>query len=98
MKFQRNHLKSGYSQSAAPRLLQNLVENLRCRQIIVSYNNTYDARSGASNNKIQEQEIIDILSAKGEVHKREIDYKGFNAGKTDFKDHKEFLFICNVNQ
>lgn len=98
MKFQRNHLKSGYSRSVAPRLLQNLVDNLRCRQIIVSYNNTYDARSGASNNKIQEQEIFDILRTKGEVRKEEIDYKGFNAGKTDFKNHKEFLFICNVNQ
>lgn len=98
MKFKRNHLKSGYSRSSAPRLLQDLVNNLQCKQIIVSYNNTYDARSIASNNKIQEFELWEILSSKGTVRKFEIDYKGFNAGKTDFKNHKEFLFVCNVNQ
>ena len=35
---------------------------------------------------------------KGKVVKHEIDYKFFNAGKTDLKNHKEFLFVCEVNQ
>lgn len=96
MKFHRNHLKSGYSRAAAPRLLADLVNNLHCRVIIVSYNNTYNARSGASNNKIQEHEILEILQARGEVHKVAIDYKGFNAGKTDFQNHQEYLFVCKV--
>ncbi len=96
MKFKRDNLKSGYSRSVAPALFQDLVSSLQCRVIIVSYNNTYNARSVASNNKIQEEEIMRILSEKGEVTKTGIDYHSFNAGKTDLPNHKEYLFICCV--
>ena len=98
MKFKRNHLKSGYSRSIAPKLLEDLVKSLNCRVIIVSYNNTYNARSGASNNKIQEEEIVLILSKIGEVERVDIDYKAFNSGKTDLKNHKVYLFICKKNK
>lgn len=96
MKFKRNHLKSGYSRAAAPQLMKDLVDNLKCRLIVVSYNNTYNAHSGASNNKIQEQQLMDILQAKGETRRVDIDYKAFNSGQTDLVNHKEYLFICNV--
>lgn len=96
MKFKRDNLKSGYSRSVAPMLFQDLVSSLQCRVIIVSYNNTYNARSGASNNKIQEEEIMRILSARGEASKIDIDYRSFNAGKTDMPNHKEYLFVCRV--
>lgn len=98
MKFKRNHLKSGYSKSKAPELFKDLIENINAKLIVVSYNNTYNARSGASNNKISENQIINILSAKGKLTKKEIKYKAFNAGKTDFNDHKEYLYICEVNK
>lgn len=98
MKFKRNHLKSGYSRSVAPKLLEDLVNALNCQVIIVSYNNTYNARSGASNNKIQEEEIVEILSAKGDVERIDMDYKAFNSGKTDLKNHKEYLFICKIRR
>ncbi len=98
MKFKRDELKSGYSRSKAPLLFKDLIDSLDCKIIIVSYNNTYSAKSTASNNKIQEQEIIDILESKGKVTKKEYNYKFFNTGKTDFKEHKEFIFICEVRQ
>lgn len=98
MKFKRDELKSGYSRSKAPLLFKDLIDSLDCKIIIVSYNNTYSAKSTASNNKIQEQEIIDILESKGKVTKKEYSYKFFNTGKTDFKEHKEFIFICEVRQ
>ncbi len=97
MKFKRDELKSGYSRSAAPTLFKNLIEDLKCKVIVVSYNNTYSAKSIASINKISEQQIIEILSSKGNVTKKEIKYSAFNAGKTDMNDHKEFLFVCEVN-
>lgn len=96
MKFKRNHLKSGYSQSRAPVFFQELITNIKAKIIIVSYNNTYSARSNASNNKISMEQILDVLHKKGVVKSIEIPYKSFNAGKTDFKDHKEFLFVCEV--
>ena len=98
MKFKRNHLKSDYSKSKAPIVFEDLISNIKGKLIVVSYNNTYDAKSGASNNKISEEQILSILSKKGKVVKHEIDYKFFNAGKTDLKNHKEYLFVCEVNQ
>lgn len=96
MKFLRNELKSGYSTASAPKLFNDLVQHLNCKLIVVSYNNTYSASSSASNNRIKEQEIFSILSKRGKVRKTEIDYKSFNAGKTDLKNHQEYLFVCNV--
>lgn len=96
MKFKRNHLKSEYSRAKAPEVFADLIENIKGKLIVVSYNNTYDAKSGASNNKISEKQIEDILSKKGKLTKYEIDYKFFNAGKTDLKNHKEYLFVCEV--
>lgn len=98
MKFKRNHLKSDYSRSKAPIVFKDLIDSLDTKLIVVSYNNTYNARSGASNNKISEQQLLDILKAKGKVTRHEIKYKAFNAGKTDFDNHKEYLYVCEVNE
>lgn len=96
MKFERNALKSGYSRASAPALFEDLIRSLRCRLIVVSYNNTYKAGSSASVNKIGEDELVRILSMRGKVFKREIDYSYFNAGKTEFEGHKEYIFVCEV--
>ena len=96
MKFKRDELKSDYSYSKAPKVFADLIENIDAKKIIVSYSNTYDAKSNASNNKITEEQIIDILNKKGTLKKIEIPYKSFNAGKTDLKNHKEYIFICEV--
>ena len=97
MKFKRNHLKSGYSRSKAPLLMEDLIMKLKANVIVVSYNNTYDAKSGASNNKITEEQLVSILEKKGKVSVTEIDYKFFNSGKTDLKNHKEKIYVCEVN-
>ena len=96
MKFKRNHLKSDYSKAKAPIVFEDLINNIKGKLIVVSYNNTYDAKSGASNNKISEEQLETILSKKGKLTKIEIDYKFFNAGKTDLKNHKEYLYVCEV--
>ena len=98
MKFKRNHLKSDYSKSKAPVVFEDLINNIKGKIIVVSYNNTYDAKSGASNNKISEKQIEDILTKKGKLTKIEIDYKFFNACKTDLKNHKEYLYVCEVGK
>ncbi|MFA5208007.1 MAG: DNA adenine methylase [Candidatus Paceibacterota bacterium] len=98
MKFKRNHLKSDYSKSKAPIVFKDLIDNIKARVIVVSYNNTYSAKSNASNNKISESELIKILSNRGKVITKEIDHKFFNSGKTNFKNHKELLYICKVKK
>ncbi len=97
MKFKRNYLKSDYSKAKAPTVFKDLIDNLRAKLIVVSYNNTYSARSSASNNKISSSQLFNILSVRGKVKVREIKYKYFNSGKTNFNNHKEFLYICKTN-
>ena len=96
MKFKRDWLKSGYSRAEAPILFDDLVQSLDCKVIIVSYNNTYSAKSAASINKITEEQLQNILNKKGKTTKVAIDYSAFNAGKTNLEKHKEYIFTCEV--
>ncbi|MCI5582994.1 MAG: DNA adenine methylase [Anaeroplasma sp.] len=96
MKFKRNELKSDYCRSKAPQLFEDLINNLDCRLIVVSYNNTYKAGSISSVNTISEEDMIRILSSKGKLTIKEKDYKAFNSGKTELEGHKEYLYICEV--
>lgn len=98
MKFKRDELKSDYCRNKAPLLFADLIENLDCELIVVSYNNTYTAGSISSVNTISGEQIIDILSKKGRVEVKEVAYKAFNSGKTELKGHKELLYICEVRK
>lgn len=97
MKFKRDGLKSDYCRNnKAPQVFEDLINSLQCKLIVVSYNNTYDAKSSSSNNTISEDQLLNILKKKGKVRKKEIDYNPFNTGKTNFENHKEYLYICEV--
>lgn len=98
MKFKRNELKSDYCRSKAPTLFEDLIDNLDCKLIVVSYNNTYKAGSISSVNTISSEQLINILNKKGKVTVKSIDYKCFNAGKSELNGHKELLYICEVNK
>jgi adenine-specific DNA-methyltransferase len=89
---------SDYCRSKASTVFQNLINELQCSYIVVSYNNTYFSKSNSSKNKITLEEIETILSSKGETQVYERSHKYFNSGKTDFNNHKELLFITRVNQ
>ncbi|WP_288189235.1 DNA adenine methylase [uncultured Treponema sp.] len=98
MKFKRNELKSDYCRNKAPSLFSDLIENLKCKLIIVSYNNTYKAGSISSVNTISSDYIIKTLEAKGKLSVEELNYKAFNSGKTELQGHKEYLYICEVGK
>lgn len=89
---------SGYCTTKAPLYFNDLIMNLNARYFVVSYNNTYQSKSSSSANKIQLQQILDILNKCGETQVFEHSYNAFNTGKTEFKDHKEFLFVTQVNE
>ena len=96
MKFKKGRITSKYSTHEAKTIFEDLITKLKCKLLIVSYNNTYDAKSQSSINKISQADLLEILSKKGKVEKYEIDYKYFNTGKTDFNNHKEILYVCEV--
>ena len=89
---------SEYCSSRAPQAFEDLISHLRTKYIAVSYNNTYHSKSSSSRNKITLEEIKAILSKRGETKVFEHSHQFFNAGKTNFDNHKELLFITKVNE
>lgn len=87
---------SDYCRNSAPEVFADLIGKLDTKYIAVTYNNTYNSKSSSSRNKITLEEIQEILSARGETRVYEKSHPCFNAGKTEFDDHKEYLFITKV--
>lgn len=95
-KMDRSSLKSQYCSKDAPLALSELVGALKCRYIVLSYNNTGSSANMRSNAKISDSEITDILSSKGEVKVYDKAYRPFCAGKSKTSSNRERLFICEV--
>lgn len=89
---------SDYSRASAPRVFNDLIQNLNVRYIVVTYNNTYNSKSSSSKNKITHDEILDSLNKVGKTSVFEMPFQFFNAGKSDLKNHKEFVFITEVGR
>ena len=87
---------SDYCRVNAKVKLSNLINDLTVKYLVVSYNNTYQSKSNSSKNKITLQEINEILIRRGETKIFEKNYRHFNAGNTNFNDHKEYLFVTKV--
>lgn len=87
---------SDYCRNKAKVVFKGLINSLDCKFIVVSYNNTYESKSSSSKNKMTLEDIETALSARGEVKRFETSHNFFNAGKTDFNDHKELIFIVKV--
>lgn len=87
---------SDYCRNNAPEAFADLIEHINVSYIVVTYNNTYSSKSSSSKNKITLEEIEQILSRKGETKIFEKKHQCFNAGKTEFDDHKELVFITKV--
>ena len=87
-----------YCTTKAQDAFEDLVKNVRAKYIVVSYNNTYKSKSSASKNKIGLEDMISILEKCGETQVFEHSHKYFNTGKTDFSNHKEFLFLTKIDE
>lgn len=88
---------SEYCRHNAPKIFDELITKLDCKYIVVTYNNTYNSKSSSSKNKISFDQILFSLNKRGKTKIFESSHKFFNAGKTEFTNHKEFLFITEVN-
>lgn len=88
---------SDYCRVSAKDRFAELVNDINAKYLVVSYNNTYDSKSNSSQNKITLEEIKNILTKRGKTKIFEKDYRHFNAGNTDFNNHKEYLFVTYAN-
>lgn len=94
-KMDRSALKSRYCTTGAAKAFGELVERIRARYILVSYNDmgrNGDARSQA---RLDDATIAAILARKGKVEVFSCDFPAFTAGKSSHHI-KERLFLCAI--
>ena len=89
---------SNYCRSTALKSFEDLIQKINGKYIVVTYNNTYNSKSKSSKNKIKLEEIKQCLEQKGKTLIFEQDYNAFNAGKTNLNEHKEYVFICEIQK
>lgn len=87
-----------YCRGGAAAAFDELVHSLQAKYIVVTYNNTYKSKSTSSQNKITLEQIEQSLNKRGSTKVFDKPYRFFNAGKTEFDDHKEYLFITRVEE
>ncbi len=88
---------SEYCKVSAKNVFKDLVNNINAKHIVVSYNNTYNPKSNSSKNKISLEQIETILNKRGKTKVFENSHRFFNAGNTEFNNHKELLFITKLD-
>lgn len=93
-KMDRKNMKSQYCTKNATMVFEQLVNDIKAKYILFSYNNMETKGNERSNAKIADSDIMRILNNKGKVKVFEEDYKAFTTGKSDIKGNKERLFLC----
>ncbi len=93
-KMDRHGLKSRYCTREAPKAFEKLIHDIHARYILLSYNNMGKKGNERSNARLTDEEIMRILSARGEVKVFAEGYKAFSAGQSDISEHEERLFLC----
>ncbi|WP_373002996.1 DNA adenine methylase [Sulfurimonas sp.] len=95
-KFDRTKIKSDYSKINAAESFDDLIQNAKCKYILLSYNNMGEKGNSRSNAKITDEDIIKSMSKRGEVKIFEKEYKAFTTGKSKHSDNKERVFFVKV--
>ncbi len=92
----RELLKSSYNKKNAPEAFLDLIQNAKCRFILLSYNNMKDKGDPRSNAKISDDLIMNTLRTRGIVKVFHQQHKAFSAGKSSIKNNCERVFFCKV--
>ncbi|MEY8321896.1 DNA adenine methylase [Lachnospiraceae bacterium 46-61] len=95
-KMDRTKLKSKYCTKNATKAFEELIDNIKAKYILLSYNNMAQKGHGRSNAKISDDDIMRILSKKGNVKIFSKNYKAFTTGKSCISENEERLFLCTI--
>ncbi len=93
-KMDRSSMKSKYCTTGATKAFEILINDIKAKYIMLSYNNMADKGNCRSNAKITDADILRILSKKGTVKVFEETYKAFSAGKSSISENAERVFLC----
>ena len=93
-KMDRSNMKSKYCTTNAAKAFETLINDIKAKYILLSYNNMAEKGNSRSNAKISDEDIMRILGQKGTVKVFEESYKAFTTGKSDIEENTERLFLC----
>ena len=97
-KMDRSNIKSDYCTKSATRAFEDLIKHTKAKYILLSYNNMAAKGNERSNAKISDEDIMRILSKKGNVKVFSESYKAFTTGKSDIQENSERLFLCECHE
>lgn len=96
-KMDRSHIKSQYCTINAAKAFEMLINDIKAKYIVLSYNNMAEKGNDRSNAKISDDDIMRILGTKGSVKVFQQNYKAFTTGKSEFLENAERLFVCTCS-
>lgn len=85
---------SDYCTVKATEVFEDLITSLHTRYIVLSYNNMGLKGNARSNARISDDDIIRILSMRGEVKVFTQEHRPFSTGKSHITNNSERLFLC----
>jgi len=96
LKFTQKDKKSDYCTNKAVSAFEDLIMHLNAKYIILSYNNMAQKGNGRSNAKMDDSDILSVMSKRGEVSVFAQKHRAYTTGKSNIKDNQERLFLCKV--
>lgn len=93
----KTQLLSDYCTNNAIMAFGELVANLAkfAKILLITYNNTVSANP-RSNTRMNATQIIEMLNSVGKTQQYSFDFQAFSTGKTNFNNHKEMIFVCEI--
>jgi adenine-specific DNA-methyltransferase len=95
-KINREHIKSRYSMKTAGSAFSDLINNIRAKYILVSYNDMGTNGDPRSQSRISDNEIMSALERRGEVKIYQKLFNQFTTGLSKKDDLKERIFFCRL--
>ncbi|MDX4036508.1 DNA adenine methylase [Aliarcobacter skirrowii] len=93
----RKELNSKYCNKTAIETFEELISNVKAKYFILSYSNMGIKGNDRSNARMSEDDIKRVMRNKGKLIIKEMSHQPFSTGKSKIDDHKELLFICELN-
>lgn len=93
----RKEFNSKYCNKTAIEAFDDLISNVKAKYFILSYSDMGVKGNDRSNARMSDVDIIRIMKQKGKLTIKDMAHKAFSTGKSKIDNHRERLFICELN-
>ena len=93
----RKKFNSKYCNKTAIEAFDDLISNVKAKYFILSYSDMGIKGNDRSNARMSDTDIIEVMEQKGKLTIKDMAHKAFSTGKSKIDNHRERLFICELN-